>query len=72
MLMYSSASAASNQGKNNMHNEVKLVIVKIIHTIVWIFFNIVIFYMLYAVIVNKLDARLWIGYLLIGLEGLIL
>ncbi len=39
---------------------------------VWIFFNTVIFYMLYAVIVNKLDALLWIGYLLVGLEGLIL
>jgi len=72
MLMYSSIGSASNQGKNNMHNGMKLVFIKIIHTIVWIFFNIVIFYMLYAVIVNKLDMRLWIGYLLIGLEGLIL
>jgi hypothetical protein len=55
-----------------MHSESKLTIVKIIHTLVWIFFNIVIFYMLYAVIVNKLDNRLWIGYGLFILEGVIL
>jgi hypothetical protein len=39
---------------------------------VWMFFNTVIFCMLYAVIINKLDARLWIGYGLVGLEGLTL
>jgi hypothetical protein len=39
---------------------------------VWMFFNTVIFYMLYAVIINKLDARLLIGYGLVGLEGLTL
>ncbi len=72
MLTYSSIGSTSNHGKNRIHNEVKLVIIKIIHTIVWVFFNTVICYMLYAVIVNKLDRWLWIGYLLIGLEGLIL
>lgn len=55
-----------------MINESKLKIIKIAHTLVWIFFNIVIFYMLYAVIVNKLDIRLWICYGLIVLEGLTL
>ena len=50
----------------------KLVIIKIIHTIIWIFFNIIIFYMLYAVIVNKMDAWLWIGYALIILEAITL
>jgi hypothetical protein len=55
-----------------MHNETKLIVVKVIHTMVWIFFNIVIFYMLYAVIVNKLNAWLWIGYGLVALEGLTL
>jgi hypothetical protein len=51
-----------------MGNGTKLVVVKIIHTLVWIFFNIVIFYMLYAVIENKLDALLWMGYGLVALE----
>jgi hypothetical protein len=52
-----------------MHSETKLVIVKIIHTLVWIFFNIVIFNMLYLVILNKLDTWLWLGYGLFILEG---
>lgn len=39
---------------------------------VWVFFNVVIFYMLYAVIVNKLDKWLWIGFGLVLLEGLTL
>lgn len=55
-----------------MRNETKLTLVKIIHTLIWIFFNVVIFYMLYAVIVNKLDKWLWIGYGLIFLEGITL
>ncbi len=51
---------------------IRLTIIKIIHTIIWIFFNIVIFYMLYAVIANKLDKWLWIGYALIILEAITL
>ncbi len=55
-----------------MKNETKLTIIKIIHTGVWLFFNVVIFYMLYAVIVNKLDIWLWIGYGLFALETITL
>lgn len=55
-----------------MQKETKLAIVKIIHTIIWLFFNVVIFYMLYAVIVNKIDRWLWIGYGLFILEGITL
>ncbi len=55
-----------------MRNETKLTIIKIIHTLVWLFFNVVIFYMLYAVLVNKLDKWLWIGYGLFILEGITL
>ena len=55
-----------------MRNETKLKMVKIIHTLVWVFFNFVIFYMLYAAIVNKLDGWLWMGYGLIFLEGITL
>jgi hypothetical protein len=55
-----------------MQSETKLMLVKTIHTLIWVFFNVVIFYMLYAVIVNKLDKWLWIGYELILLEGITL
>lgn len=52
--------------------ETKLKIIKIVHTLIWIFFNLVIFYMLYAVIANKIDTWLWICYGPVLLEGLIL
>ncbi len=50
----------------------KLRAIRIIHTIIWIFFNVVIFYMLYAVLNNKLDKWLWIGYGLFVVEGIVL
>ncbi len=46
--------------------------IKIIHTVIWVFFNVVLFYMAYAVIVNKIDKYVWIGIGLIFLEGLVL
>lgn len=55
-----------------MQKETKLILVKLLHTMVWLFFNVVIFYMLYAVISNKIDIWLWIGYGLVLLEGLVL
>jgi hypothetical protein len=50
----------------------KLILIKIIHTLIWLFFNLIIFYMLYAVIADKLDKWLWIGYGLIIMEGITL
>ena len=55
-----------------MQDKTKLVIIKVIHTTIWLFFNVVIFYMLYAVIANKIDLRVWIGYGLFVLEGIVL
>jgi hypothetical protein len=55
-----------------MRSETKLTLIKSLHTTVWIFFNVVIFYMLYAAIAGKLDMWLWIGYGLFLLEGIIL
>ena len=55
-----------------MENETKLTLIKIIHTAIWVFFNFVIFYMLYAAIANKLDIWLWISYGFVSLEGLTL
>jgi len=55
-----------------MTNEGKLRMIKIAHSVIWVFFNVVIFYMLYAALANKIDKWLWIGYGLIFLEGLVL
>lgn len=55
-----------------MEGETKSTLIKILYTAIWVFFNFVIFYMLYAVIANKLDHWLWIGYGFGFLEGLIL
>lgn len=55
-----------------MKGETKLILIKIVHTIIWLFFNVVIFYMLYAALTNKLDKWLWIGYGLFILEGIVL
>ena len=55
-----------------MTNTAKLNIIKLIHTIIWLFFNVVIFYLYYAAITNKIDFRVLICIGLILLEGLVL
>jgi hypothetical protein len=50
----------------------KLTAIKIAHTLIWLFFNVVFFYMLYAVIVNKIDTYVWIGMALFSLEIIVL
>jgi hypothetical protein len=52
--------------------ERKLLWIKIVHTMIWLFFNVVIFYLLYAVIVNKIDWRVWGCIGLVVIEGLVL
>ncbi|KAM3093843.1 hypothetical protein ACKFKF_28460 [Phormidesmis sp. 146-12] len=49
-----------------------MILIKTTHTLIWLFFNVVIFYMLYAAVSNKLNIWLWIGYGFVFLEGLIL
>jgi hypothetical protein len=46
--------------------------IKLVHTLIWLFFNAVIGYMLYAVLTDQLDLRLWICYGLVVAEGLTL
>ncbi|MBK8552486.1 MAG: hypothetical protein IPL53_16010 [Ignavibacteria bacterium] len=55
-----------------MKSTTKLTIVKLIHTVIWLMFNVVIFYMLYAVIANKIDILVWAGIGIIILEGVVL
>jgi hypothetical protein len=45
-----------------------LTIIKLLHTIIWVFFNVVLFYLLYAVIINKIDIWVWICIGLVLLE----
>lgn len=55
-----------------MTNDHKLIGIKLLHTAIWVFFNVVIFYMLYAVTLGTIDRWLWIGYALIGAETITL
>ena len=55
-----------------MQTITKLISVKIIHTIIWLCFNVVIFYLAYAVILNRIDKLVWICVGLIILEGIVL
>ena len=55
-----------------MTNAVKLTIVKLIHTAIWLFFNAVIGYLWYALIINRIDKWVWICIGLVLLEGLVL
>lgn len=55
-----------------MRDASKLMWIKILHTIIWLGFNIVIGYMLYAVISDKVDRWVWTGLGLFIFEGLIL
>lgn len=55
-----------------MKTESKLKVIKFIHTLVWVFFNVVIFFMLYSVLIDHLDKWLWIGYGIVLMECIIL
>lgn len=55
-----------------MKKENKLLVIKLIHTLIWAFFVFVIFYILYSGITNSVNAFTWIGIGLIIGEGLVL
>ena len=50
----------------------KLVIIKTLHTAIWVFFNTVLFYLFYSVINNVITKWLWICIGIIVMEGLVL
>ncbi|MCX2740904.1 hypothetical protein [Pontibacter anaerobius] len=62
----------TQQQNMSLSNGQKLVLIKVLHTLIWLFFNVVIFYLLYAVLVNRIDKWVWICLGLILLEGLVL
>jgi len=49
-----------------------LIIIKAVHTIVWLFFNMVLFFLAYAVVINRIDKYVWIAVAFIVGEGLVL
>ena len=55
-----------------MQNEIKLTLIKSIHTLIWLFFNGVLFYMAYAVILNKINKFVWLGIGCIVIEWIVL
>ena len=50
----------------------RLTLIKLIHTLVWLFFNVVILYLFYAVVTGKIDKWVWICLGLIAFETLTL
>ncbi len=55
-----------------MNAAFKLNLIKTIHTGIWICFNLILFYLLYAVLSNRIEAWVWIGIGLILAEGIVL
>lgn len=50
----------------------KLFYVKLVHTIIWLFYVLIICYILYAGIYNKINIYTWIAISLVIIEGIIL
>jgi hypothetical protein len=55
-----------------MNNQLKLNIVKSVHSLIWVFFNVVIFYLYYAAFTNQINKWVWMGIGLILAEGVVL
>jgi hypothetical protein len=54
------------------NKSLKLLLIKIVHTLVWVFFNGVLFYLFYAGITGKIDMWVWVCIALFTLEGMTL
>jgi len=55
-----------------MNQSKKLTAIKLVHTLIWLFFVIAIFYILYSGISNKITTTTWIAISLIIAEGVVL
>ncbi|WP_197079510.1 hypothetical protein [Desulfosporosinus sp. I2] len=55
--------------KNPSHN---LLMIKVLHTVIWAFFVLIILYILYTAIIDRIDILTWIAIALIVVEGIIL
>ncbi len=50
----------------------RLFTIKVLHTVIWAFYVLIILYILYATIVDRISIILWISVALVALEGTIL
>ena len=55
-----------------MDNQSKLLLVKSVHTAVWILFNLVLVYLFYAALTDQIDIKFWLGMGAIIIECIIL
>jgi hypothetical protein len=55
-----------------MTAQAKLVAIKVIHTCIWLFFNVVLFFLYYAVITNHITIWVWLGLCSFAIEGIVL
>lgn len=49
-----------------------LVLIKVLHTLIWLFFNVVLAFMFYVVVTEQSTPLFWIGLLLIIIECIVL
>jgi hypothetical protein len=68
--MYLQNKQGRNLGEKYMSK--KLFYIKLVHTIIWVFYVFVICYILYAGIYNKINIYTWIAIGLVIFEGIIL
>lgn len=50
----------------------KLLLIKLLHTLIWVFFVVVIFYIVYSGLMDRVNLFTWIAIGLVFLEGLVL
>ena len=55
-----------------MNQANRLFAIKVVHTLVWLFFVLVIFFVLYSGVANSVDNYTWIAIALVVGEGLVL
>ncbi|MBK9273622.1 MAG: hypothetical protein IPM49_03675 [Flavobacteriales bacterium] len=51
-----------------MQARAALIAIKAVHTVIWVVLSAVIYYLLYAVIADRIDRWFWMGLGLVGLE----
>jgi len=56
----------------SFQNDQKLLLVKLVHTIIWAFFVCVIGFVVYAGVFNEINAMVWVAIALVILEGVVL
>ena len=55
----------------DLHSK-NLIRIKLVHTLIWILFNLVMIYLYYAIITNRIGIYVWLGLGSFVLEGVIL